>query len=68
MNFELTPNTGTVFKVQNKPSDKLPDYEGHVNIGGKVLRVVGWRRYGRKSGKQYMSLLFTELNGPLPQA
>ena len=35
MNFELTPNTGTVFKVQNKPSDKLPDYEGHVNIEGK---------------------------------
>jgi hypothetical protein len=42
MNFELTPNTGAVFKVQNKPSDKLPDYEGHVNINGKILRVVGW--------------------------
>ncbi|HMV45278.1 MAG TPA: hypothetical protein PK079_06480 [Leptospiraceae bacterium] len=67
MNFELTPNTGAVFKVQNKPSDRLPDYEGHVNIDGKVLRVVGWKRYGRKSGKQYMSLLFTELTNPLPQ-
>ena len=63
--YEEKPNTGSLHHKAVKKSDKSPDYTGSIVIdlralgvgsGEHKLRLSGWKRVGKTSGKQYLSL------------
>ena len=41
-NFVLNPGQGSLFKNQNKQSDRSPDMTGRININGTEHWVSGW--------------------------
>ena len=56
-------NSGAIFPVEERASDKHPTMNGKVTINGKVWFVVGWTNtYEDTSGnsKRYISLKFNE--------
>ena len=56
-------NSGALFPVKERASDKHPTHSGNVNVGGKDWFVVGWTNtYEDTSGetKKYISLKFNE--------
>ena len=56
-------NSGALFPVKERASDKHPNLSGNVNVGGKDWFVVGWTNtYEDTSGetKKYLSLKFNE--------
>ena len=56
-------NSGALFPVKERASDKHPNLSGNVNVGGKDWFVVGWTNtYEDTSGetKKYISLKFNE--------
>ena len=56
-------NSGALFPVKERASDKHPTHSGNVNVGGKDWFVVGWTiTYEDTSGntKKYISLKFNE--------
>ena len=44
-------NRGALFKVDNKESDRHPDYTGTVNIEGRDFRLSGWIKEKKEGGK-----------------
>tara|TARA_R100001594_G_scaffold148865_1_gene205133 strand:+ start:2603 stop:2869 length:267 start_codon:yes stop_codon:yes gene_type:complete len=52
-------NSGALFKVEDKKSDKHPDYTGNCIVGGKKMYIASWINTTEK-GMKYMSLSFTE--------
>ena len=48
-------NRGALFKVDNKESDRHPDYTGTVNIEGRDFRLSGWIKEKKEGGK-FLSL------------
>lgn len=48
-------NTGALFKVDDKQSDRHPDYNGSLNVDGVEYWVSGWIRMS-KADKRYLSL------------
>ena len=50
--------TGALFKVDQKKSDRHPDYNGSCEINGTEFWVSGWIKQS-KAGKPFMSLSFT---------
>ena len=57
--MEHKQNSGSLFRNDYKKEDKHPDYKGKVNIDGKLYDLAAWLRK-TDSGKQYMSLKFSE--------
>jgi hypothetical protein len=55
MAFELKPGRGSLFKNKRKTQEQHPDYEGQLNIDGKLYRLGAWLRDG-KSGGKWMSI------------
>jgi len=56
-------NSGALFPVKERASDKHPNLSGNVNVGGKDWFVVGWTNtYEDTNGetKKYLSLKFNE--------
>ena len=56
-------NSGAMFPVEERKSDKHPHYNGKVDVGGKEWYIVGWvNTYEDTSGetKKYLSLKFNE--------
>ena len=56
-------NSGAIFPVEERASDKHPTMNGKVTINGKEWFVVGWTNtYEDTSGnsKRYISLKFNE--------
>jgi uncharacterized protein (DUF736 family) len=56
--MENKPNTGAIFKNDNKKADNHPDYRGKVNVNGKEMEIALWVKQG-KSGS-YFSASFSE--------
>jgi uncharacterized protein (DUF736 family) len=52
------PNTGAIFKNDNKKAENHPDYRGKVNVNGKEMEIALWVKQG-KSGS-YFSASFSE--------
>jgi uncharacterized protein (DUF736 family) len=52
------PNTGAIFKNDNKKAENHPDYRGTVNVNGKEMEIALWVKQG-KSGS-YFSASFSE--------
>ena len=57
MAYEMRDGSGTLFKVQEKKSEKSPDYTGDCMIGGEVYRMAAWIRES-ESGRKFMSFKF----------
>ena len=56
-------NSGALFPVEERASDKHPNLNGKVDVGGKEWFVVGWTNtYEDTDGntKKYISLKFNE--------
>lgn len=53
------PNTGALFKNEQKKVENSPDYMGRVNINGHEMYLSGWIKVSQ-AGKTYMSLSLTE--------
>ena len=56
-------NSGAIFPVEERASDKHPTMNGKVDVDGKEWFVVGWTNtYENSSGetKKYISLKFNE--------
>ena len=56
-------NSGAIFPVEERASDKHPTMNGKVDVDGKEWFVVGWTNtYENPSGetKKYISLKFNE--------
>jgi len=74
MAYEVKPNTGSLFKNENKATDSHPDYKGSGLIEGVgEVWLDAWINTA-KDGSKYMSLKFKakEARGgsaqPTPQA
>ena len=48
-------NTGALFKNKDKETDKHPDYNGQINVGGEEYWLAAWLKKS-KAGQPYMSL------------
>jgi len=57
--FKHKENSGSLFKNTNKKTDNHPDYTGIIDIGGKVMRIAGWKKAG-KEGTTFLSLQVSE--------
>ena len=54
MAYEHKPGTGTIFKVDTKPSENYPDYKGSIALqDGKIQEIALWVR--ESEGKKYFS-------------
>lgn len=50
MSFTLEEGTFTVF-VNNKESEKQPDFKGKVMLNGKEQSIAMWKRESKKGNK-----------------
>ena len=48
-------NSGTLFKNDDKQTDKHPDYRGQINVGGTEYWLSAWVKVSKK-GAKFMSL------------
>lgn len=53
-------NKGALFVNEKKDSEKFPDYNGSINIGGKEYWLSGWKKKSEKTGKSFLSLSVRE--------
>lgn len=58
MPYERKDNAGALFKVNEKESDRHPDYTGKAMVGGAEYRLAGWLNES-KNGTRYLSLAFS---------
>ena len=62
-NYEMKPNSGSLFKNDKGENPNRPDYTGNCLVNGKVLRISAWIntiKTGEKAGNKYMQLNFQE--------
>jgi uncharacterized protein (DUF736 family) len=59
MAYEMNDMSGSLFRENEKKSEKSPDYSGKIKINGKELRLAGWIKQ-TKSGDTYLSLAASE--------
>lgn len=57
MAYEMRPNTGALFKNEEKEDPNHADYQGEALIDGTVYWFNAWIKTG-KSGKKFMSCAF----------
>lgn len=60
-NYEMKPNTGSLFRVEDRKSDTHPEYSGSALIDGVEYFVDAWVnevKSGPKAGKKYFSFKF----------
>ena len=53
-------NTGVLFKVADKQSDKHPDMTGKCMVDGKKMEIAVWNNTSKDGKTQYCSLKFSE--------
>jgi hypothetical protein len=54
--FQSKPNTGALFRNEQKENSEDRDYSGSINIDGTEYWVSGWINQSKKTGKKYLSL------------
>lgn len=61
-------NSGTLFSNSVKKSEKSPDYSGDalldlsalgIGTGKHKLAIAGWKRVSSKTGKSFLSIVFS---------
>lgn len=66
MAYEMRPNTGTLFKNEEKQEETHADYQGEALIDGQLYWFNAWIKTG-KSGKKFMSCSFKPKTGKAPE-
>jgi hypothetical protein len=51
---------GSLFTNDKKETEKHPDYNGSINVGGKEYWLSGWKKKSEKTGKTFLSLSVRE--------
>jgi hypothetical protein len=74
------PNSGSLFKKENKANDRAPDLDGDAELNDELLmellrqrkngepmkfRIAAWKRVSAKSGKEFLSLKLDKMRPPL---
>ena len=54
-----TKNTISIFKNEDKKSEKSPDYSGNLELNGNKFRVALWVKQA-KNGKAYLGGLISD--------
>lgn len=54
-----TKNTISIFKNEDKKSEKSPDYSGNIELNGNKFRVALWVKQA-KNGKAYLGGLVSD--------
>lgn len=57
--YEIKDGTASLFRVEEKESDKHPDYTGKGKYKGEMVYLSAWIREA-KSGKKYLSIAINE--------
>lgn len=57
MAYETKPNTGALFKNENKATENHPDYSGTCLINGVEMFFDGWIKTA-ETGRKWMSFSF----------
>ena len=52
MPYEQKDDTFSIFDNE-KTNEKQPDYTGQGKVGGREVKVAGWKKVGQ-SGKEYV--------------
>ena len=60
MPFEQKDDTFSIFDNE-KTSEKQPDYTGQGKIGGREVKLAGWKKVGQ-SGSNYVSFKVEDKN------
>ena len=55
MAYDSKPNTGALFKNDDKQTDSHPDYKGSLNVDGGEFFLDAWLNVAQ-SGRKYMSV------------
>jgi uncharacterized protein (DUF736 family) len=55
-------NKGALFQAKEKKTDKHPDYDGSINVGGHDYWVSGWKKVS-KNGNTFLSLSVKRKDG-----
>jgi len=63
MAFEQKPNSGTLFRNEEKRTENSPDASGTALIGGVKYKISGWIKQGQ-NGKRFTSLSFKPADEP----
>ena len=53
-------NTGVLFRVEDKQSDRHPDFTGKIKVNGKEMQVASWINTSKDGKYKYQSLKFSE--------
>lgn len=54
MAYEAKDNTFSMFDNENKTNENQPDFTGQGKIGGKDVKIAGWKKTSA-NGKEYIS-------------
>ena len=60
-------NTISIFKNEDKKSEKSPDYSGNLEVNGEKFRVALWIKQS-KSGKAYLGGMVNVYDKPTATA
>lgn len=52
-------NSGSLFPVDEKKTEKSPDFTGNLDVDGKKFRLSAWKKTS-KAGKKYLSVAISE--------
>ena len=58
MSFEHKPDTGSIFRNDDKVKDSQPDYKGSGKFFGRECWIAAW--INESNGKKYMSIKVEE--------
>jgi hypothetical protein len=51
-------NSGLLFRVARKRTERAPDMEGNAVIAGKEFRIVGWVKLSKDGKRKFLALKF----------
>ncbi len=66
MDYDNT-DSGVLF-LNDKKSEKAPDYTGTYNHEGEDIKIAGWIRTSTKTGKQFISIKRDTYEPPVTDA
>jgi len=61
MPYEQKDDTFSIFNNVNKEKESQPDFTGQGKIGGREVKVAGWKKVGQ-SGVEYISFKVEDKN------
>ena len=65
MPYEQKDDTFSIFNNTNKEKESQPDFTGQGKIGGREVKVAGWKKVGQ-SGVEYISFKVEDKNQGVP--